>query len=287
MSEKMALPKRPTRSLDSMVAIITGAGSSAAGIGNGRASAIRLAESGCNVLCSDISLAAAQETVSMIESERSTASPTHGAYGKAIAVRTDVTDEAQCKALVERAISEFGRLDILVNNVGIGGARGNAVEVNMDEWERDMRVNVSSMVMMSKYAIPQMLKNEGQQMRGSIVNISSVAGLRGGTPSLLYPSSKGAIVTMTKAMAVHHGPQGIRVNCVCPGMLYTPMMYGKGMPEKMRKFRRERSLLKTEGNGWDCGSAVRFLASDEARWITGIFLTVDAGTMAGSVFAKL
>jgi NAD(P)-dependent dehydrogenase (short-subunit alcohol dehydrogenase family) len=253
-------PPRPTSSLYSLVAIVTGAGSSGNGIGNGRASAILLAQAGCNVVCSDISLSAAQVTVDMIEKE------TTETYGMAVAVATDVTDEKACKALVDQTVAEFGRLDILVNNVGIGGARGTAAEVDMKAWEDSMRVNVSSMVMMSKYAIPHMLNNpERFGVKGSIVNIASVAGLRGGTPSLLYPTSKGAIVNMTRAMASHHGPEGIRVNCVCPGMLYTPMMYGTGMTEEMREARRKRSLLQTEGNGWDCGCAVRFLASDEAR----------------------
>ena len=107
--------------------------------------------------------------------------------------------------------------------------------------------------------------------------MASVAGLRGGTPHLLYPTSKGAIVNMTRAMASHHAADGIRVNCVCPGMVYTPMMYGGGMTEEARESRKNRSLLKTEGYGWDVGAAVRFLASEEARWITGIALPVDAG----------
>jgi len=177
-------------------------------------------------------------------------------------------------------------LDVLVNNVGIGGAAGTAVQVDMAAWEAGMRVNVASMVMMAKYAIPEMVRGkEGTQCKGAIVNIGSVAGLRGGTPSLLYPTSKGAVVNMTRAMASHHAKDGIRVNCVCPGMLYTPMMYGAGMSERRRRARRERSLLKTEGNGWDCGAAVRFLASDEARWITGSVLTVDAGTSSAAGIA--
>jgi len=98
----------------------------------------------------------------------------------------------------------------------VGGATGTAKEVDMEQWAKSMEINVGSMVMMAKYAIPEMEKNEGQ-WRGSIVNIASVAGIRGGNPHLLYPTSKGAIVNMTRAMAVHHGPQGIRVNCVCPG----------------------------------------------------------------------
>ena len=129
---------------------------------------------------------------------------------------------------------------------------------------------------MARFAIPQMRKLG----RGAIVNIASVAGLQGGTPSLLYPTSKGAVVNMTRAMASHHGKEGIRVNCVAPGMIYTPMVAGR-MSAEMREVRRKRSLLQTEGSGWDVGHAVAYLASDEARWITGVILPVDAGTTAG------
>jgi NAD(P)-dependent dehydrogenase (short-subunit alcohol dehydrogenase family) len=116
--------------------------------------------------------------------------------GAAIAYTADITHEDACKAIVEKAMETYGRLDILVNNVGIMGPRGTAPEVDMAEWEVGMRVNVSSMVMMAKYAIPEMRKNQGQ-WRGAIVNLGSVAGLRGGTPSLLYPTSKGAVVNLT------------------------------------------------------------------------------------------
>ncbi|KAF2431616.1 NAD(P)-binding protein [Tothia fuscella] len=260
-------PPRPSRSLEGRVAIVTGAGSAGDGIGNGRACAILLAEIGCNVVCVDMNGEFALRTVQMIEAD---------GKAKAIAITADITDEASCKSIVEETIKKFDRLDILVNNVGIMGAKGTCEEVDMSEWEKSMRVNVSSMVLMSKYSIPQMRKNSGQ-WRGSIVNLGSVAGIRGGTPSLLYPTAKGAVVNMTRAMADHHAGDGIRVNCVCPGMLYTPMMYGGGMTEEQRSSRKERSLLKTEGNGWDCGAAVRFLAGDEARWITGVILPVDAG----------
>jgi len=133
------------------------------------------------------------------------------------------------------------------------------------------------MMLMAKYAIPEMRKAGG----GSIINIASVAGLAGGHPSLLYPTSKGAIVNLTRAMATHHGGEGIRVNCVAPGMVYTPMVYSRGMSPEIREARRERSLLKTEGTGWDVGNAVLYLAGDEARWVTGIVLPVDAGATAG------
>lgn len=259
---------RPTRSLKGRTAIVTGAGALGDGIGNGRAGAILLAEAGCSVVCVDIKHELAQRTVEMIEQD---------GFGQAVAVAADVTKEAECKGIVSTAIEKFGRLDILVNVVGVGGATGTAVEVDMVEFAKGMEINVGSMVMMAKYAIPEMKKNDGQ-WRGSIVNIASVAGIRGGNPHLLYPTSKGAVVNMTRAMASHHAPDGVRVNCVCPGMVYTPMMYGPGMSEEARESRKNRSLLKTEGTGWDVGAAIRFLAGDEARWMTGVILPVDAGS---------
>ena len=265
---------RPSRSLEDKVAIITGAGALGSGIGNGRASAILLCTDGCNVVCVDLKLDLAQKTADMIASE-ATAS-----YGQAIAMQADVTAESDCKRVVDSTLSRFGRLDILFNCVGIGGAAGTAVDVDMMAWAKGMEVNVASMVMMAKYAIPAMTKNEVSptaEYRGSIINMGSVAGLKGGTPHLLYPTAKGAVVNMTRAMAAHHAGEGIRVNCVCPGMVYTPMMYGGGMSEEARESRKGRSLLKTEGSGWDVGSAVRWLAGEESRWVTGLILPVDAG----------
>ena len=110
----------------------------------------------------------------------------------------------------------------------------------------------------------------------------SVAGLVGGHPSLLYPTSKGAVINLTRAMATHHGTEGIRVNCIAPGMVYTPMVYSRGMSPELRETRRQRSLLQTEGTGWDVGNAVRYLASDESRWVTCTILPVDAGATAGA-----
>lgn len=268
-------PPRPSRSLKSRVAIVTGAGALGNGIGNARAAAILLAADGCSVVCVDLDLALAQATVSMIEAE---------GQGAAIAVQGDVTSDADCARIVETALSTYGRLDILFNNVGIGGAPGTAVEVDMTSWAAGLEVNVGSMVRMAKVAIPAMMRNERHLgIRGAIINMGSVAGLRGGTPSLLYPTSKGAVVNMTRAMAAHHAADGIRVNCVCPGMVYTPMMYGGGgMSEEAREARKNRSLLKIEGNGWDVGCMVRFLAGEESRWVTGQAMVVDAGTTAVS-----
>jgi NAD(P)-dependent dehydrogenase (short-subunit alcohol dehydrogenase family) len=199
----------PPRGLKDKVAIVTGAGCAGDGIGNGRAISIMLADEGCNVLCLDLNLEWAQKTAAIASSKTG--------RGKVVAIKADVTKASDCEAAVKSAVEEFGRLDILVNNVGIGGAPGTAVEVDMDSWAKGLEINVSSMVQMAKFAIPAMQKNKGE-MKGSIVNMGSVAGLKGGTPHLLYPTSKGAVVNMTRAMSAHHAADGIRVNCVCPGV---------------------------------------------------------------------
>ena len=254
--------------LQGKVAIVTGAGSRADGIGNGRATAIVMARHGARVMLVDAVVEWARKTASVIEAEG----------GICEIVEGDVSDDASCKTVVAQTINAWGRLDILVNNVGITGPRGNALEVDADAWDRAMRVNVASMMLMSKHAIPEMIRSGG----GSIVNLTSVAGLQGGHPSLLYPTSKGAVISLTRAMAAHHGRQGIRVNCIAPGTVYTPMVASRGMTPEMRKARSERTLLGTEGTGWDIGYGALFLASDEARWITGITLPIDGGATAGS-----
>lgn len=259
-------PDRIAPELRDKVAIVTGAGSRAEGIGNGRASAILLAEAGAKLVLIDENEDWAARTRVMIEAEG----------GEAITVKADVTDAAACERAVKVAVARFGRLDILVNNVGIGGPVGDATQVDLEAWDRGLRINVTSMMLMARFAVPEMARRKA----GAIVNIASVAGLRGGTPNLLYPVSKGAVVNMTRAMAAHHAADGIRVNCVCPGMLYTPMMYADGMSDEVREARKMRSLLRTEGTGWDTGAAVVFLASGSARWITGVILPVDAGTTA-------
>ena len=257
------------RGLDGKVAIVTGAGSRDSGIGNGRAAAILLAREGARVGLIDAVPEWAAETLRMIESEG----------GTALVTTADVTDSEACRAAVRAVVEAWGRLDILVNNVGVGGPPGTAVEVDPEEWDRAMRVNVGSMMLMAKHAIPELLKQGG----GAIVNLASVAGLQGGHPTLLYPTTKAAVIGLTRAMAAHHGPDGIRVNAIAPGMVYTPMVYSRGMTPEMREERRRRSLLQTEGTGWDVGAAVVYLASDDARWVTGIVLPVDAGASAGSV----
>lgn len=198
---------RNSRSLKGKVAIVTGAGCVGDGIGNGRAAAILLAEDGCSVVCVDLNQQWADKTVDIIKAQ---------GHGEAISCIADVSNDAQCKRIIDTTISKFGRLDILVNNVGIPGPPGSAVDVDMDRWRHAMDVNIGSMVLMSKYSIPKMLKNS-DETKGSIVNLSSVAGLGGGVPYLAYATNKGAVINLTKTMAYQHGKQGIRVNCVAPG----------------------------------------------------------------------
>ncbi|KAK0479696.1 hypothetical protein IW261DRAFT_1478660 [Armillaria novae-zelandiae] len=251
------------------VAIVTGAGSRILGeIGNGRATAILLARQGAKVALLDVHPEWAKETQRMISAEG----------GISEVVECDVTNEESCKAAVARTVTLFGAVHILVNIVGVGGPHGTVVDVDLKAWDRDFRTNVTSMVLMSRYVIPEMRKVG----RGSIVNMSSVSGLKGGNPGVLYPTSKGAIIQLTRAMAAHHGPELIRVNCVAPGMVFTPMVRGRGMTEELRQARINQNLMKVEGNAWDVGYAILYLASREARWITGVVLPVDAGTTAGT-----
>jgi NAD(P)-dependent dehydrogenase (short-subunit alcohol dehydrogenase family) len=180
-----------------------------------------------------------------------------------------------------RIAESHPRVDVLVNNVGIAGPGGDAVQLDTSKWDRAMAVNVTSVMLVSRYVIP-LMRPEG----GSIVNVSSGAGVRAGHPALLYPTTKAAVLHMSRAMAAHHGAEGIRVNCVAPGAVNTPMVQSRGMDEELRELRRQRSLLETEGTGWDTGMAVLFLASRLSRWVTGVLLAVDAGyTAAGMAVA--
>ena len=211
--EAQFIVARSPRTLSSKVAVVTGAGAAGYSIGNGRAAAIMLAEAGANVICVDKDQASAARTVALVKHLR--------LPGSVVASVADVTQEHDCEMVIQSAIKEFGRLDILVNNVGIHGSKGDSVTVDMTQWDIAMRINVASMILMTKFAVPAMFDDKekvGARIKGSIVNIASVNGLRGGSPDILYPTTKGAIVNMTKAMAAHHGGCGIRVNCVCPGM---------------------------------------------------------------------
>jgi NAD(P)-dependent dehydrogenase (short-subunit alcohol dehydrogenase family) len=248
--------------LTGKVAVVTGGGAVGDGIGNGRAAAILLARAGARVVVVDRDKALAQRTVAMIEESG----------GQAVAVEADVTRAADCAGIVQTAIGRFGRLDLLDNNVGIG-SRGSDVDETEESWRRVMQVNVDSMFLMAKHAIPAMRRAGG----GAIVNVSSISALRP-RGLTVYSVSKGAVIALTRAMAVDHGREGIRVNCVAPGPVYTPMVYQRGMSAQARDRRRQASALGIEGTGWDIGHAVRFLLSDHARYITGHTLVVDGGT---------
>ena len=249
------------------VAIVTGGGAAGDGIGNGRAAAILLARAGARVLVVDHQLDLAQRTADMIVAEG----------GEAAAFAADVTNDKHCSAMVDAALSHFSRLDLLDNNVGIA-SKGSVVEEDPQVWREVMQVNVESMFLTSKHAIPAMIETAAS---GAIVNVASIAALRP-RGMTAYSVSKGAVIALTRAMAVDHGPANIRVNCVAPGPVYTPMVYAEGMSDEARERRRNASILGVEGSGWDVGNAVRFLLSDQARFITGQTLVVDGGaTLVG------
>jgi NAD(P)-dependent dehydrogenase (short-subunit alcohol dehydrogenase family) len=247
--------------LAGMVAIVTGGGSRGPGIGNGRAAAILFAREGARVAVVDRVPEWAEHTRWMIAEEG----------GEAFVIQAEVTRDEDCRRVVRQTVERYGRLDILHNNVGISGA-GSVVDTDEERWDEVMRVNVKSMMLMSKHAIPVMAAGGG----GAIVNVSSVSSIRprGLTP---YTTSKGAVNALTMAMAVDHAAQGIRVNCILPGPVYTPMVATGGLTEEQRAVRAKASPLGTEGTGWDIGWAAVYLASPQARWVTGQLLCVDGG----------
>ena len=243
------------------VAIVTGGGAAGDGIGNGRAASILLARAGARVLVVDREAGLAERTVAMIADED----------GNAAAFAADVTQDADCAAMVAAAVERFGRLDVLDNNVGIG-SRGTSVTETEARWAEVMEVNVTAMFLAAKHAVPAMIESGG----GAIVNVASIAALRP-RGMTAYTTSKGAVIALTKAMAVDHAPDGIRANCVAPGPVFTPMVGGEHMSAEARERRRAASPLGIEGTGWDVGNAVVFLASNRARYITGQTLIVDGG----------
>ena len=248
--------------LKDKVAIVAGGGALGHDIGNGRAASILLAEAGAKVLVVDKDKLLAETTVQMIE-ERG---------GEASWISGDLTKSDQCKKVVDFAISKWGRLDILDNNIGVA-SKLSVVDESEENWDNIMDINLKPMFLMSKYAIPEMIKSGNG---GSIVNISSISATR---PKGLttYSASKGAVLSLSQAMAVDHGADGIRVNCILPGPVYTPMVYSNGMSKDHRSQRQNASLIEIEGDGWDIGKAVVYLSSNWARYITGHLMVVDGG----------
>jgi NAD(P)-dependent dehydrogenase (short-subunit alcohol dehydrogenase family) len=251
------------------VAIVTGAGSTPGpGVGTGKATSIVLAREGAKVMLVDIYPERAEDTRRMIEEEGGTAE----------VCTADVTRADDCRALADATLSAFGTIDILVNNIGVGSF-SDAVACTEEEWDRGLDLSLRTMFLASKYTVPIMIANGG----GAIVNISSIVAFRG-TGHLAYSVAKGGVQALTVDMAFSHGRQGIRVNAIAPGHIITPLLYsvlGHG-PETdfAESLRAESTLLGTHGTGWDVAGAAAFLASDEARWITGVTLPVDGGVMS-------
>ncbi len=259
---------RPGR-VEGKVAIVTGAGSTPGpGIGTGKATAVVLAREGASVLLVDLHPERAEETRGLITGEG----------GRAEVFAADVTQAAQCGAMVQAAGDAFGPVDILVNNIGLASL-GTVVDLSEEAWDRALDINLRTAFLASKYAVPVMTAHGG----GAIVNISSISALRG-DGTVAYSAAKGGLIAMTIDMAYSHGRQGIRVNAIAPGHITTPMVLSVSQPgpraEYMNTLRSEAGLLGTPGTGWDVGWAAAFLASDEARWITGVVLPVESGVLS-------
>ena len=259
--------------LEGKVAIVTGAGQTPGDtIGNGRAIAVLFARAGGRVLLVDQRFDSAEETRVMIAGEG----------GEAFAFAADVTRAGDCQALAEACMSRYGRIDILVNNVGTGGEDLGPVHLKEETWERIYNVNVKSMYLTCKYVIPYM----EEQGSGAIVNISSIASICA-TPMLAYKSSKSAVNSLTHSIAAMYARKGIRANCIMPGLMNTPMAIegisrarGINKDDLIEERSRQVPLKGGMGSGWDTAYAALFLASDEAKFITAAVLPVDGGQSA-------
>jgi NAD(P)-dependent dehydrogenase (short-subunit alcohol dehydrogenase family) len=243
------------------VAIVTGAGSRGPGVGNGKAVAILFAREGAKVLCVDVVGARAVETVEQIAAEG----------GVASAFTADVTEREACGEMVAAAVERYGRLDVLHNNVGIDSLLGIR-EVTEEDWNRTLTVNLTSMVFTTQAALPHLEAAGG----GAIVNVSSIAALRAFGPMTAYQASKAGILGLTVSLAGQLADKRIRVNAIAPGQVWTPLVAELAGPD-LREERRLAGLIQDEGTAWDVGWAAVYLASDEARWVTGQTLVIDGG----------
>ena len=254
--------------LKDKVAIVTGAGSIGPGWGNGKATAVLYAREGAKVVASDINPEAARDTARIIAEEG----------GEASVFEADVADAVQVAALIDHAMAEYGRIDVLQNNVGLVEV-GGPIDIAEENWDRLIDVNVKSVFLTCKYALPHMVA----QNSGAIVNVSSIAALRYvGYPSVSYNASKGAINQMTQNMAIQYADKGIRANCVLPGLMDTPMIHafvtaGYDDDAEMVAKRNAQCPMGRMGDAWDVAKASLFLASDDASYITGHMLVVDGG----------
>ena len=263
--------------LTNKVALVTGAGSIGPGWGNGKATAVLYAREGAKVLAVDRNLAAAQETCNLIQQEG----------GRCLAGDGDVSDDASVQAMVAQCLASFGRIDILHNNVGIVET-GGPIELSEERWERSMNVNAKSVLLTCKHVLPHMLAQGG----GAIVNIASVGGLRWiGVPYIAYAASKAAVMQMTQSIALQYAAQHIRCNCVAPGYIDTPLVHqslansyaADADRQRVTEARNRLCPMGHQGDAWDVAYAALFLASDEAKYITGQTLVVDGGLSATTI----
>jgi len=242
------------------VAIVVGAGSVRPGMGNGKATAILFAKEGAKVACVDLRLEAAEETVETIKRQG----------GQAIAISADATKELDAKKIAEGVISDCGKIDILFNNVGIGlGDRG--LKIAEKDWDMVMNTNLKSILAVCKYVVPEMIKGGG----GAIVNNASMAAFYG-FYNYPYAASKAGVIALTKSLAVGLAKYNIRVNCVAPGLIATPMVEPL-MGQRRDNTVQQRVPLMRHGKPEEVASAVLFLASDEASYITGQTICIDGG----------
>jgi NAD(P)-dependent dehydrogenase (short-subunit alcohol dehydrogenase family) len=253
-------------SLSGKVAVVTGGAS-----GIGRATALLFAREGAVVAITDLNQAGGESVVSEIVASG----------GRAVFDAADVTSAADCRRVVARAVREFGSIDVLFNNAGII-RRASVVELSEDDWDRVMAVNVKSVYLVSREVVPVMAKAGG----GSIINTASGWGLAGGPRAAVYCASKGAVVLLTKAMAIDHGAQKIRVNCICPGDTDTAMLRNEAqqLGEREDRFLAESAHrpLGRVGKPEEIAQAALYLASDASSFVTGTSLVVDGGGLAGS-----
>jgi NAD(P)-dependent dehydrogenase (short-subunit alcohol dehydrogenase family) len=255
--------------LDAKAVVVTGAGTQGAGIGNGKASAIVYAREGAKVLAVDIDFEAAKETASRIRSEGGACEPW----------AADVSKSVDCENAIEACIQRFGRIDVLHNNVGITNS-GGPIEYDEEDWDRMMNVNVKSMFLTAKYALPHMER----QRSGSIINIGSINAVRAiPFPKAAYAASKAAVIGLSREIAIQYASKGIRCNVVLVGLVKTPIvennnvkLYG-GDVEEMWRMRDRMSPTGKQGESWDVANTCLFLATDESKYINGVVLPVDGG----------
>lgn len=258
---------------ENKVAIVTGAGCVGAGWGNGRAIAVRLAEEGARVLAVDRDRARLDETLELAGDARASITPWV----------CDVTTSDSVAAMAAACLETYGTIDILVNNVG-GSAAGGPVELSEEVWDSQIDINLKSVFLTCKHVLPTLLGKGA----GAIVNIASTSGLRWtGSAQVAYAATKAGVIHLSRVVAVQHAAQGVRVNCVVPGQLHTPMVETRlakqragGDVDALLAQRQKRIPIGFMGDGRDTASAVLFLASDEARFITGTELVVDGGMIA-------